>query len=114
MRSGAGCTPTSSGGAQMLRSAAMGDRAQIGMRNVEAARAALASLGLSLRAEQTGGELGRTVWLDVGSGELKVTTAGKPAVEAAVRAGHRRRARARARARPRRAAGKDRGPWRKS
>ncbi len=74
------------GGAQMLRSAAMKDRAQIGLRNVEAAHAALVALGLRLTSDRTGGEHGRTVWLQVESGALMVTTAGKPAAQAAVRA----------------------------
>lgn len=45
---------------------------QMGARNVVAARAALASAGIPLLAEETGGTAGRSVVLDVQSGEVTV------------------------------------------
>lgn len=74
------------GGAQMLQSAAMSERAQIGARNVEAAHSALEALGLRVTSDQTGGGHGRTVWLQVKSGELVVTTAGQPVPQVAAQA----------------------------
>lgn len=52
--------------------------AQVGERNVEAAHEALRALGLRVRAEDVGGERGRTVRLHIGSGEVDVAHAGAP------------------------------------
>lgn len=45
---------------------------QMGARNVTAAKAALASAGIALLGEETGGSAGRSVVLDVQSGEMTV------------------------------------------
>ena len=52
--------------------------AQVGERNVEAAREALKALGIRVREDDVGGERGRMVRLHVGSGELLVAQAGAP------------------------------------
>ena len=63
------------GGAHILKNTTT-EMAQVGSRNVEASRATLAALGLRLRAEDLGGERGRTVRLHVGSGLTEVSHAG--------------------------------------
>jgi chemotaxis protein CheD len=45
---------------------------QMGERNIKAARAALDVAGVTLAAEETGGRAGRSVSLDVATGELTV------------------------------------------
>lgn len=67
------------GGSHMLANRVSGEHGRIGERNIEAARAALASLGLEARAEDVGGTRGRTVKLDAGSGQLLVSHAGEAA-----------------------------------
>lgn len=49
-----------------------GTGGQMGQRNIAAARAALAAAGIPLLAEETGGNSGRSVVLDVNSGALAV------------------------------------------
>jgi len=49
---------------------------RIGNRNIEAVNAQLSKLGLKAKAEDLGGNKGRTVRLDVESGQLVVSTAG--------------------------------------
>ena len=63
------------GGAHILKNTTTAI-AQVGERNIEAARAGLKELGLRSRAEDIGGERGRTVRLHVGSGLLEVAHAG--------------------------------------
>lgn len=64
------------GGAQMF---AFGNQdAAIGRRNEEAVRAALAALRLPVRAACTGGRTGRTVRVDVETGDVHVREAGRP------------------------------------
>ena len=53
--------------------------AQVGERNVEAARAALQAMGIRVRDEDIGGERGRTVRLQVASGLIEVAFAGEEA-----------------------------------
>lgn len=60
------------GGASMFRSLLSRDGVELGPRNVAAARAALGSAGVTLLAEDTGGEHGRSVYFDVSSGLLRV------------------------------------------
>lgn len=66
------------GGAHMTPVAAPGDNPMnIGERNAEAVRKALNDLRCRVVAEALGGTAGRTVRLDVKSGLVSVTTAGK-------------------------------------
>jgi len=63
------------GGATMFPDLMPPGRPSIGVRNVEALRAALTSAGMSPVAEAVGGEVGRSVHLDVGLGTVTVATA---------------------------------------
>jgi chemotaxis protein CheD len=65
------------GGARMF---AMSGGLDIGSRNEQAVRAALAKLRIPVRAAQTGGNQGRTVRIAVGEGLVTVRAAGNPAV----------------------------------
>ena len=62
------------GGAQMLTGASFKDTMMIGQRNVEAAHAVLGGLRLRIASEDTGGEAGRTVRLQVATGELEISS----------------------------------------
>jgi chemotaxis protein CheD len=60
------------GGASMFRALLEQDGVNVGARNVEAARAALAAAGIPCVGEDVGGEHGRSVYLHAGSGRLRV------------------------------------------
>jgi chemotaxis protein CheD len=60
------------GGAQVIRLAGREDRFQVGRRNVEAVRAALATHGLRVAAADTGGNAGRTLALAAATGAVTV------------------------------------------
>ncbi|MGE5552320.1 MAG: chemotaxis protein CheD [Betaproteobacteria bacterium] len=62
------------GGAQMFSFGKGDDRFAIGRRNVEAVRTALRQAGLRIAAEDTGGNHGRTMVLDVGTGRVTIRT----------------------------------------
>jgi chemotaxis protein CheD len=64
------------GGAQMVNANGRIGVLNIGDRNVEAAKAALAALGLPLHGADTGGSHGRTARLYLSSGTLQVSTVG--------------------------------------
>ena len=65
------------GGAHMTPASAPSVPAmRIGDRNIEAVKAQLKKLGLQAKAENLGGNSGRTVRLDVESGQVTVVTAG--------------------------------------
>lgn len=65
------------GGAHMTPGAAPGvPSMRIGERNIEAVKARLSELGLKAKAEDLGGNKGRTVRLNVESGRVTVVTAG--------------------------------------
>lgn len=65
------------GGAHMTPATAPGMPAmRIGDRNIEAVKAQLKKLGLRAKAENLGGNNGRTVRLDIESGRVTVVTAG--------------------------------------
>jgi chemotaxis protein CheD len=65
------------GGAHMTPASAPGMPAmRIGDRNIEAVKAQLKKLGLRAKAENLGGNNGRTVRLDIESGRVTVVTAG--------------------------------------
>lgn len=65
------------GGARMFD---MSDSLDIGARNEQAVRAALAQAKVVLRATETGGNQGRTIRVGVGDGVVSVRSAGQPAV----------------------------------
>ena len=69
------------GGARMLQGAAFKATVHIGQRNAEAARAALRSEGVRVHGEELGGGNGRTVRLEVATGQLTAATAGQAAHE---------------------------------
>jgi chemotaxis protein CheD len=69
------------GGAQMFSNGSGGGMLNIGSRNAIAVRAALQSAGLRLRSAQTGGTLGRTLEIHVGSGLVTVRSVGGEAEE---------------------------------
>jgi chemotaxis protein CheD len=64
------------GGAQMLQALTAGASIEMGARNIETTRRALAKEGLSLAASDTGGNKGRSLWFEVGSGKLMVKIIG--------------------------------------
>ena len=64
------------GGAQMIQAAGFDDILEMGVRNLEMVRKALASEGVRSSAADTGGSQGRSVWLYVDSGKVMVRTAG--------------------------------------
>ena len=65
------------GGASMFQFADKGLNADIGQRNVEAVRSALRKLGIPVLAEDTGGNTGRTMILDLETKNVYVRLAGK-------------------------------------
>jgi chemotaxis protein CheD len=65
------------GGARMFD---MSGGLDIGARNEQAVRTALAKAKVALRATETGGSQGRTVRISVGDGVVSVRTAGQPTV----------------------------------
>lgn len=62
------------GGAQMFNFGKGDDRFSIGRRNAEAVRAALKLAGVRVLAEDTGGNHGRTMVFDVGTGRVTIRT----------------------------------------
>lgn len=60
------------GGANMLLSSGLSSTFDIGTRNIEAAHRTLQQLGLPLKAEDIGGNLGRTVRVYVSNGRMTV------------------------------------------
>lgn len=67
------------GGAQVLALGGQNGGLAIGERNVAAVRQTLRQLGLPLAAEDTGGNSGRTLLLQVGTGRVTVQIVGRPA-----------------------------------
>lgn len=64
------------GGAQMITSAGFNDFLEMGARNLEMTKRALSKEGIRPSAADTGGNKGRSIWLSVNSGKVKVRTAG--------------------------------------
>ncbi len=62
------------GGAHMFPTLSKEQTLDIGRRNVESVSAILKSLGISLRAERTGGSVGRTVRFDLSTGMFSIKT----------------------------------------
>lgn len=65
------------GGAQMLAAPGFKNSLNIGQRNVETAEAVLKTNGFKIQARSTGGNSGRTVKMQVSSGEITVKTLGE-------------------------------------
>ncbi|WP_425425361.1 chemotaxis protein CheD [Vulcanibacillus modesticaldus] len=63
------------GGSQMFQFNTSNDMLRIGPRNVEASKLALSNIGIPLIAEDTGGNIGRTIELDTQTGILHIKTA---------------------------------------
>jgi chemotaxis protein CheD len=53
---------------------------RLGQRNIDAVREALETAGVPLEGEEVGGEHGRSVFLDMHTGRLLVTSALEPEV----------------------------------
>lgn len=62
------------GGASMFSSILKGAGVNMGERNVQAVRRALAAAGVPLIGEDSGGDHGRSVFFDVATGEVRVTS----------------------------------------
>lgn len=66
------------GGAQMFAFNSQSDMVRIGLRNIEASKSKLKELGISLLAEDTGENYGRTIEFYTETGELVVKSVGRP------------------------------------
>lgn len=67
------------GGAQMFSfGTSSSDFNKIGERNAKAVKEKLTELNIPLLAEETGGNIGRTIIFDSNSGELTIKAVGKP------------------------------------
>lgn len=66
------------GGAQMFAFSSNNDMLRIGERNVEATKLKLRQLGISIIAQDTGLNYGRTIELFADTGELYIKSVGKP------------------------------------
>jgi chemotaxis protein CheD len=64
------------GGAQVIQLNNREDRLQVGLRNIEAVRAALVRTNLPILAEDVGGKVGRTLTLYAASGDTTVRLVG--------------------------------------
>lgn len=64
------------GGAQVIRVPGMEDRLKIGLRNIDAVRAALNQHGLRIAGEDLGGSMGRTLSLYAATGVTTVRVVG--------------------------------------
>jgi len=65
------------GGAQMFAFANATDIMRVGARNAEAVKKILHDMGIKIIAEDTGGNYGRTVQIDLNNGVYKVKTIDK-------------------------------------
>lgn len=68
------------GGAAMFEAVLNDDGPALGERNIEAARLALKSAGIPLKAEEVGGNHGRTVHFHMADGRLVITSVRNPDV----------------------------------
>lgn len=64
------------GGAQMFAFSSGSDTMQVGVRNAEAVRNKMKSLGIKIKADDTGGNFGRTIELRAETGKLLIKTIG--------------------------------------
>ena len=65
------------GGAQVLQVAGLKNRLDIGARNTEAVREAMIKAGLTLKAQDVGGNFGRTMQFFINTGKITIKTVGK-------------------------------------
>lgn len=65
------------GGAHMFGTTHNNDMLKIGERNIEAGLAILRQLNIPIKANDTGGTHGRTIVLNIATGNLKIRTVGK-------------------------------------
>lgn len=65
------------GGAQMFSFSSQNDAMKIGERNAEAVRGILKELNIPIRADDTGGNFGRTIEFFSADGKLVIKTAGQ-------------------------------------
>jgi chemotaxis protein CheD len=65
------------GGAQMFSFTSANETMKIGERNADAVRELLKELGIPLKADETGGNFGRTIEFYSDNGKLIIKTAGK-------------------------------------
>ncbi|MGX8797988.1 chemotaxis protein CheD [Fusibacter sp. JL298sf-3] len=71
------CFAKIAGGAQMFSFSSASDTMKIGERNAEAVRALLKELKIPIKADETGGNFGRTIEFYSEDGKLIIKTAGK-------------------------------------
>lgn len=64
------------GGAQMFAFSSGSDTMQVGQRNAEAVRKKMQELGIRIKADDTGGNFGRTIELSADTGVLFIKTIG--------------------------------------
>ncbi len=69
------------GGAQMLQALAGGSELDMGAKNIKMTIRALDKDGIKLVASDTGGNRGRSVWLEVSSGKVMVRVIGSTPME---------------------------------
>lgn len=75
------CFAKIAGGAQMFSFSSSSDTMRIGERNAESVRKTLKSLSIPIKADETGGSVGRTIEFYSDSGKLIIKTAGAPIKE---------------------------------
>jgi chemotaxis protein CheD len=68
------------GGAGMFAALMAASATHVGVRNLEAVREALDRLHIPIRGEDVGGDWGRSVYFDVATGALRVTSVLRPDV----------------------------------
>jgi chemotaxis protein CheD len=69
------------GGAQMLQALLGGAGIEMGARNIEMTLKALTNEGLRVSASDTGGNKGRSMWFEVGTGKVMVRVIGSQPME---------------------------------
>lgn len=68
------------GGAQMFSYQGIDNQIQIGVRNVKAVEENLARLGLTITSRSVGGNLGRSVFMDLSTGDVRVKMLNSPEI----------------------------------
>lgn len=71
------CVAKIAGGAQMFSFSSASDTMKIGERNAEAVKLILKDIGIPIKADDTGGNYGRTIEFYSEDGRLVIKTAGK-------------------------------------
>jgi chemotaxis protein CheD len=69
------------GGACMFQELLPADQPHLGARNVDAARVALTRDGISIVAEDVGGDFGRSIHFDLADGRLRVSSQARGQIE---------------------------------